>query len=513
MPQFKNAETPAGQSKSAQWAQAFVLVVLFTASVFFALRFDGVTDTDLWWHMAVGRWIVEHGAIPRTEPFSAYGAGKPFEAYSWLFELIVFWFYQKLGLIGIVVFSSAMTVSITAAVHHLVRRMNSTFLLGIGITFFAVYTMGRLYTPRPWLASMLFFALELDILMKARKTGESGELLWLPVIFALWVNVHIQFIDGLVVLGIALAEALLATRWSAVKTNFRAAKMMWVSLACVAATLINPYGPKIYKVAYDLVAQGASLPELPELSAISFRNLDDWCVLIFALAAVVVLARRRHPSFFEIVLLAFSIFASFRSQRDIWVLAIAGAGILASGLGESGGDPFRLRAPAIPLVVSASVLFAWLAFLGKGVNNSELQERLSSSLPVQAVETMKKQEWEGPLFNDYGWGGYLIWSFRKPVSIYGRNTVYGVENVLRSNATWNGIPGWDSDPELLEANLIVAQTTAPLIQLLQLQPCLQSAYRDSVAEVFVTRNPPLGDAAAIKTPFCAARQTASRAPQ
>ncbi|MGA8085866.1 MAG: hypothetical protein WCA10_01080 [Terracidiphilus sp.] len=510
---MNGADIPVGQNKRVQWAQGFVLVVLFTASVFFALRLDGVTDTDVWWQMAIGRWIVEHGAIPRTELFSAVGAGKPFEAYSWLFDLVVFWFYQKLGLIGIVVYSCAMTVSIAAAVHHLVRRLNSWFLLGIGMTFLVVFTIGRLYSPRPWLASILFFTLELDILMQARKTRDSRELLWLPIIFVFWANIHIQFVDGLVVLGIALAEALLATRWSAIQTKLQAAKMIWVFLGCIVATLINPYGLKIYKVAYDLVSQGASLPQLPELSAISFRSLDDWCVLFLALSGAVVLARVGRPSFFEVVLLAFSILVSFRSQRDIWVLAIAGAAIIAAGLTQSHGDPFQLKASAIPFVVSASVAFAWLAFFAKGINNSELQEKLSSSLPVQAVETIKQQGWVGPLFNDYGWGGYLIWSLKKPVSMYGRNTVYGVENVLRSNATWNGLGGWDSDPELLEANLIVASSGAPLIQLLRLQPCLQLAYRDKVAEVFVSRSSSAIDAASSTTSFCTAKQTAAYRPR
>ena len=504
-----SADIPAGQNRLVQWAQGLVLVVLFTTSVFFALRFDAVTDTDVWWHMAIGRWIVEHGAIPRTEPFSAFGAGKHFEAYSWLFELFVFWCYQRLGLVGIVVYSCAMTVSITAAVHHLIRRLNSSFLLGVVTTFLVVYTMGRLYTPRPWLASILFFTLELDILLHARKTRESRELLWLPVIFVFWVNIHIQFVDGLVVLGIALAEALVATRWSTIQTNFRAAKTTWVFLGCILATLINPYGLNIYKVAYDLVYQGAALPQLPELSAISFRSFDDWCVLFIALAAVAVLARVRRPSFFEVALLAFSILVSFHAQRDIWVLAIAGAAIIATGLTQSDGDQFQLKASAIPFVVSASVAFAGLAFLGEGINNSELQEKLNSSLPVQAVETIKQQGREGPLFNDYGWGGYLIWSFQKPVSIYGRNTVYGVEKTLRSDAIWNGAAGWDSDPELLKANLIVAADGAPLILSLRQQPCLQSAYRDKVAEVFVPRSSSDGDSASSKTPFCMARQTAA----
>ncbi|HMG87138.1 MAG TPA: hypothetical protein VK574_15500 [Terracidiphilus sp.] len=513
MPRFNNTETPALHGKSVQWAQGLVLVVLFTTSVFFALRFDAVTDTDVWWHMAIGRWIVEHGAIPRTEPFSAFGAGKHFEAYSWLFELFVFWCYEKLGLVGIVVFSCAMTVSITAAVHHLVRRLNSSFLLGVVTTFLAVYTMGRLYTPRPWLASILFFTLELDILMQARKTRESRELLWLPVIFVFWVNIHIQFVDGLVVLGIALAEALVATRWSTIQTNLRAAKIMWVFLGCILATLINPYGPKIYKVAYDLVAQGAALPQIPELSAISFRSLDDWCVLFFALAAAIVLARKNHPSFFEIALLAFSILTSFRSQRDVWVLAIVGAAMLATGFAEQQADPFQLTVAAIPFVVLASIAGGWFALLGKGINNTELQEKLSSSLPVRAVETIKQQRWEGPLYNDFGWGGYLIWSLQKPVSMYGKTSVYEVEMLLRSNATWSGLAGWDSDPDLFAANLIIAPRGAPLIQLLSLQPCLQSAYRDNVAEVFVSRSLSAADAASSTSAFCTARQTAANRPR
>jgi hypothetical protein len=491
-------------------AQGAVLVALFTISVCFALRFDAVTDTDVWWHMAIGRWIVEHRAIPRTELFSAFGAGKPFEAYSWLFELIVFWFYQKFGLVGITIFSCAMTVSITAAIHNMVRRLNSTFLLGVGLTFLALYTMGRLYTPRPWLASILFFALELDILMKARETGKSRELLWLPVIFIFWVNIHIQFLDGLLVLGIALAETLLATRWSAFQVKkLASAKMVWAFLGCIAATLINPYGLKIYKVAYDLVAQGAALQQLPELSAISFRSLDDWLVLFLALASAVVLAKTHKPSIFEVLLLSFSIFVSFRSQRDIWVLVIACSAILAKRLTIGDANQFRLRSSTIPLVLSVSAVMSALVFFAEGINNSELQQRLSSSLPVQAVETIKKQGWDGPLFNNYGWGGYLVWSLQKPVSIYGRNTVYGVEKVLRSNATWNGFAGWDSDPELVRANLIIAPIGAPLIQLLHLQPCLQSGYRDNVAEVFVPRSVSAIDTGPSVTPFCAARQNSA----
>jgi len=505
LPKTNTAEVQVARTTGLKWGQGFVLVVLFTSAVCFALRLVGVIDTDLWWHMAVGRWIALHGAIPYTEPFSGSETGKPFEAYSWLFELIVFWFFQKFGLMGIVVFSSGMAVAIAATVHNLVRRLNSTFLLGVGITFLSIFTMGRLYTPRPWLPSILFFALELNILMRARKNGESRELYWLPIIFAIWVNIHIQFVDGLAVLGIALAEALCATRFTAIQSNFRARRMTLIFAGCVAATFVNPYGPRIYKVAYDLVAQGAGLTQLPELTAIPFRSIDDWCVLFFALAATAVLARARTRSFFELVLLAFSIIISFRSQRDIWVLVVVGAALLASNLAEHPEDRFLLKASSIPLLALGTVAFAALAFLGMGINTAELRAKLGQSLPVQAVDAIKDHGWTGPIYNDYGWGGYLIWSLQQPVSIYGRNTVYGVQKVLRSEATWNGYPGWDSDPDLLRANLIVAKRETQLVQLLRLQPCLQAAYEDQIAVVFIPRNAPGQAGDSTRSAFCAAR--------
>jgi hypothetical protein len=487
--------------------RAIVMAVLYATPVFFVLRMDEVDDTDVWWHLRVGQWIAQHGTIPHTELFSTFASGKPWAAYSWLFELILFWLFQKLGLIGIVVYSSTMAVAIAAAVHHLVKRLNSDFTLGVGITFLAMYTMGRLFTPRPWLLTVLFFALELNILMRVRQTGKTRELLWLPVIFALWTNIHIQFVDGLLLLGIALTESVVARWWSAIKTNLTARTMVGIFLACVAATLLNPYGWTIYKVAYDLVQQAASLPQIMELSAISFRSLDDWCLLLIALAATAVLAKARRAMFFEMILLAVSIVISFRSQRDIWMLAIAGSAILSAGLAKHPEDDPVTLGFALPIAVSATVLYVLLAFVAIGVNNRQLQVKLENDLPVRAVEVMKQQGWGGPIYNDYNWGGFLIWSLNKPVSMYGRNTDFGVEKVIRSSETWDGYPGWDSDADLLKANLVIAQANSPLVQLLRFQPCLRMGYADQLAVVFITNTN--AETATAATDFCTRRDKLS----
>jgi len=200
---------------------------------------------------------VDSGApcCARVDPFSGPLAGSPWLAYSWLYELVVVKLFHWLGLAGIVAYSSGMVLAITVALYHMVRRVQRDFSLAVLLSFAAVFCMGRLYTPRPWLFTILLFILELDILMRARRTGRLRGLLWLPAIFALWANVHIQFIDGLMVLGLAWAETLAAHWGLGAETRVRPAWMGVALLSSVLATLANPYGWRIYQSAYDLATQ------------------------------------------------------------------------------------------------------------------------------------------------------------------------------------------------------------------------------------------------------------------
>src|SRR5258708_3471317 len=74
-----------------------------------------VTDADIWWHLRTGQWIVEHGQVTETDPFSMYGADRPWIAYSWLFEIGVYQLYQWLGLAGVIVYRVLMAVAVVAA--------------------------------------------------------------------------------------------------------------------------------------------------------------------------------------------------------------------------------------------------------------------------------------------------------------------------------------------------------------------------------------------------------------
>jgi hypothetical protein len=363
------------------------------------------------------------------------------------------------------------------------------------LTFVAGIGLGRLYTPRPWHFTILFFVLMLDILMQARRTGRRRELAWLPLIFALWSNLHIQFVDGLIVLALACAEAVAGLWWSAARTRLRLVSILAVSAACLLATLINPYGWKIYKVAHDLAAQPGVIDHISELQAIPFRSLPDYCVLLLGMGAVAALARRRRPQPFEAALLGMAFVLAFRSQRDVWILVAAASALIAACWhparadaahppeDQSGSTRASIWITALTPVLAGLLLFA--GFRAMRVDNDRLRPLLAADLPVDAVQAIRSSGLKGPLFNDYGWGGYLIWSLSQPVSIDGRAALHGDERLDRSSSTWNGAPDWHSDKELAAAGIVIGPVKAPLTQLLRLDPRFRLAYEDKVAAVFV----------------------------
>jgi hypothetical protein len=474
-------------SRRHYFAQILVLATLYAAPALMCIHTASVADPDIWWHLRTGQWIMQHHAVPHTDQFSTFGEGKPWAPYSWLFEVFVLQLFQRLGLAGIVIYTTGMILAITAALHHLIRRLQPDFSVVVLLTFVAAFSLSRLYTPRPWLFSILFFALELDILMHVRKKGGMRELAWLPVLFALWANLHILFVYGLFVLGIALAEAVLARWWTGARTSVKPAWLGGVFIACALATLANPYGWNIYRIAYDLAAQGGVLDKVSEMQAIPFRILADFCLLFLAMAAAGALAWTRRLPPFETALLALAALISFRSQRDLWMMAIAASAILASGLGDNEKDRRPLPAIARPLVAIATGVVLFLGIRAMHMSNAHLSVQLAKDMPVRAVEVVKKRGYAGPLYNDYGWGGYLIWDLRQPVSIDGRSNIYGDKRIDRSLATWNAGPDWASDPDLVSAGLVIGPAKAPLTQLLRMDPRFDLAFEDDVAVVFVAR--------------------------
>jgi len=479
-----------------QVARALLIGFLVAIFAFVCLRgaSESVVDPDIGWHLRTGQWILEHHAFPHADPFSRVTGGTPWQAYSWLFELVLLKLYTWMNLKGLMIFTAAMMALIAAAIYHMTSRLQADFTQRAVLTIAVMFCLSRMSTPRPWLFTILFFAIEMDILMHARRMGRTRELLWLPLLFAVWANVHIQFVDGLLVLGIAAIEPWLS-RWWKSDAKCPPARDLWLTLAaCVGATCLNPYGPGIYKVAWQLGSQSGVLDSVAEMMALPFRASGDFVLLFLALAAAGVLFRYRHLAPFETLMLAMAAILSFRSRRDLWVMAITAGAILAAGL--PGRSDKETQHKLAGWAVALSALSAMAAFMASvallHLNNGRLQSSLAEKMPVQAVQVVKERHYTGALFNTYDWGGFLIWNLREPVSIDGRAALYGDKLLDRSRHTWSGGPQWKSDPDLESAGVVIAPDDAALTQLLRMDEHFDLAYEDKVAAVFVRKDPKNG---------------------
>jgi hypothetical protein len=447
-------------------------------------------DPDIWWHFRAGQWIFSHGYVPTTDPFSTFGIGKPWVAYSWLFEILVYTLFTKLGLLGILVFTVLMSFLIALVLHGALRRRALPFIAEVFPVAAALGAMSSLLSPRPWLFSILFFTLELLVLFHVRRTKKIAPLLALPPLFVLWANLHIQFIYGLAVLVIFLVEVLLSQLPSVSRCRrpgIPLGRMSFLLLTCLVATLITPYHFRLYTPIFDYIGQTGVFQVVMELGPLSFRSLTDWLVIGLTIGAAFILGWQRTWLPFPTLLLLMGTFLGFRAQRDVWVLVLAAVFII----GEFGrfvrSEPcFEFTKPRMVGIIVALTGAIHLIGMHRQISEQQLESIVEERFPVGAVKFITEKNYSGPLYNHLNWGGYLIWALpRVSVSMDGRTNLHGEQRIERSLRTWSGLKGWESDPELMRARLVIGDVNHPLTSVMRTNSRFKLVYEDAVAAVFI----------------------------
>jgi hypothetical protein len=483
-------------------ADTLVQIVIWTALYSFPLLLavNPHLDEDLGFHLRTGQWIVHQGRVPQTDPFSQHGqeTGQPWIAYSWLFDVAVHGFHRMLGYPGIVLFRVFLLFAVLAAFHRLIGKREERFLVAAALTGVAFFSLRPLASERPWLLSILFSTLTLDALLDLAQGKRSRAVWLLPVGFALWANVHIQFVVGLLLLGLAcvgpIGDWLLGRTGPVLPAGSRGWwRLVGLTLCCLGATLVNPYGVGIYRVVADYATHQAPLRHVAELKALEFRDPWDWCAPLLGGLAAFSLGKRRW-SCFEVLLLAAAGWFSFRMRRDLWILVSASLGLLVTAPKSSAGALTFLPSRRQGLLVAAALCVIVGLFWKVRLPSASVRAQLEKEYPVRAVAHVRAllQERGQPvrLYNHFDWGGYLMWELPElPVALDGRTNVHGDARITRMVVTWQGLAGWDRDPELTGADVVIGQAWAPLVSLLRLDERFQLAYEDETAVVFYRMTP------------------------
>ena len=471
---------------------ALALLLMGVGALSFFLKY-GVLDLDVWWHLRVGDWIRSHHAVPHTGIFSRSAADLPWAAYSWGYEVLLSLFNSAFGLLGIGLYGTVLTVGLAAAIYWMLRHISGSFWGAFFLSLAAYFPVLLSVLPRPVFFTMMLWCVLFTLILEANRSGRVQPLYWLPLIFLLWANLHIQFVYGLLTLGTFVAANSaqhLLTRFKSypdflVPPTLPAGRLLGILAACVAATCIGPYGFHLYRVIIEYGHAKFAYSRIQELQAITFRSPEHYVQLLLTAAGFFVLGRQRKLDPFKIVFLTICLIISYRTARDSWFICLPAAAFIADSIAA---EKERERPEStLEWAALAAVVCIGLAVIAPSLNFNErgLRRTVAAKFPVNAVNFVRNNAVPGPLYNDQNWGGFFIWYMPdRPVVIDGRNDLYGDKLLEYFDRLESGDPSYVTDPYLNDSGVVILYRNIPLAQRLRNDPRFSLIYEDPLAVVF-----------------------------
>src|SRR6266581_565962 len=159
-----------------------------------------LTDSDTGWHIRAGDWILKNGRVPATDIFSFTKAGQPWFAWEWLSDVLIAAVHRYSGLAGIVLVSLLLLGATSVCVYRNTLEESGHRVIAIVLTSLALAASTIHWLARPHLVTPLLAAVFVWILIRVQRDGTTRQLLVLPPLTTLWVNLHGGFFVGIVLL-------------------------------------------------------------------------------------------------------------------------------------------------------------------------------------------------------------------------------------------------------------------------------------------------------------------------
>jgi len=306
--------------------------------------------------------MAENLAIPRRDWLSHTLAGTPWLDFEWLTQLLYYGVHSASGFKGLWLLKAAILSGCSAVLWRTAGP--------IGVLVWAV-SLAHSNDLRPENFSLLF------LLILVKRLEEDRLSPWLYAMFALWANMHLGFVYGLLLLAVY--------RWRSPKP---------ILLACLA-TLLNPYGVGLYGVLWDHAAAAPILRTyIREWQAPGMgSSLWPFWIVLAGTAALAVAKRLRSRD--VVVAALFGALSAAHVRMTPYFLCLAVPMLM------------RARVRWLPTAALAVALPA-MVFQLRGfrdfscVDTSQLPAGMTDFIEGEAAELRGLR-----LFNPWGWGGYL----------------------------------------------------------------------------------------------------------
>lgn len=364
---------------------------------------DLLRDPDSQWHVAIGRWIVGHGAVPTTDLFSYTYAGQPWIAKEWVSQLILYFTYEGAGWRGEVALTALVaSCSFVGLFVWFGRRMGAIAALTLALGAFGLSELHML--ARPHVLVIPIIAGWMIALVTALERNRAPALP-AALLMVAWANMHGSFPFGLIMAGVLAGEGV-AFAPAGERLSILRSWALFLAVAA-AATMISPFGWRAILVPLMMFGNSETLRFVNEWRPLAFDALGAVAgYMLVATIAILLLDARRNV--FRILAAALVAYLMFRHVRFVSLFGLIGPILAARTMGaylpRTAREPVATAGTrtAIMAGLCAMVLAAAILTVGRH------PEPTADVTPQRAYDAALAHGVHGNIYNDYDFGGFLI---------------------------------------------------------------------------------------------------------
>ncbi len=472
-----NQPTPFEKAKKlSELGSAFL--ILSALAVIFSRT---IADPDLWGHLRFGLDMLRDGAITQTDPYSYLTAGARWINHEWLAEMLFGLAWLAGGSLGLVIFKTIMAFSTIGLIWRQLTNQGLNQLLVMALLLLmSLFFFSFLVLVRPQMFTFLLFTLLLTIIMQAEQ-GRYRALWAIPVIIALWTNLHGGVLAGLGIYGV----------WTGLHLFFQPKTWKQIippALVSCMGILVNPYGIDLPLFLFRTAT--VPRPEIVDwqpMQPFSIFGVLYLVILAVFVTGVVFSKQPRKPV--PMLIFAFTIILPWVAVRHLPLFAIAAIVLTSEHVGSAWNR--ILPAKTAPLSKPGSVLFfglsALLLMIGLMLKPQEIVIT-KLNMPDAAVTLLKQSNASGNLAVEFNWGQYAIWHLgpQIQVSMDGRRETIYPDAVYEENIRFMlGGKNWDDLLNQQPTDMALVQQGAEVYKLLKTQPGWQMIFEDAKSALFV----------------------------
>lgn len=431
-------------------------------------------DSDLGRHLTLGGFILETRSIPTTDILSFTRNGEPRPPYEWLTQVLFASANSLLGLDGVILLCAGIIAAGFAILYNDAARRSRMPLTALLIVILAASASSLHWLPRPHVVTFLLLAIWLERLERVQR-GESVPLWQFPLLMLVWANAHGGFIFGM----LAWLAYMAGWGWEKLssRSNWQTGRQ-WLSIGALAliASFLTPSGWGNWQAVLSNNSRFI-LSRTAETMPADFSSASTWpFVLLIGLSIITILATRKAQSASHIFLLGGFALLGLLMARNIPLFAIASAPILSEGASKLQerikrwkGIESNIAALEKPLrgavwLIIVSVGIA--VFLGSRyqVQKEALTRFDARVFPVAAVDWLVENPQSGNMFNDFNWGGYLLYRLWPDEKVFldSQTDFYGEAQVREYETAWTAVEGWDAVLDAYAVDWAILPVAAPV---------------------------------------------------